>query len=275
MSFPIYQKWKGYIPLPAQRPENFFICIFTFLISSVGLIHSYKAFFIDQKIKAQILKFPGSLNWKRYRFLFLLPFALFAAGHHEKVFTKIYQNGSWDESGFSRSGSQVEVTREYMIFLQDFLKEHEIRSVVDIGCGDWAFSRYLDWEGIDYIGFDVVPYVIERNQRLFSASNITFIYADILNTNLPKADLLLCKDVFQHLSNRDIQKIIQQFPKFKHCLITNYVYPDLSGNNNDIPTGKMHFIDLTKPPFNLKGEKVLHFQSGLTYKQTLHIKKAE
>jgi|GEM_PF-4789430 hypothetical protein len=55
-----------YILVPIQRPENFFICIFIFLISSVVLIHSYKASFIDQKIKAQILKFPRPLNRNQY-----------------------------------------------------------------------------------------------------------------------------------------------------------------------------------------------------------------
>ena len=126
---------------------------------------------------------------------------LCAENQTEKVFTHIYTLGEWDESGFSLSGSQVEITQVYMDYLQNFLREHEIHSVVDLGCGDWAFSRYIDWKGIEYLGIDIVKSVVERNQRLFTQPNVTFIYADALNMELPEADLLLCKDVFQHLPN--------------------------------------------------------------------------
>lgn len=208
--------------------------------------------------------------------LFILAtLTLFAETYTEKVFTDYYKRGTWNASGFSLSGSQVEVTREYMDFLQDFLMQNEIHSVVDVGCGDWAFSRYLDWSDIEYFGYDIVKGVITRNQKEFGNAHIHFIYGDALETDLPGADLLLCKDVFQHLPNEMIQKLIGQFHKYRHCLITNYVLPDLSADNRDISIGKMHFIDLSKPPFSLRGEKVLHFLSGQTYKQTFHIKKAE
>ncbi|MCB1107623.1 MAG: class I SAM-dependent methyltransferase [Chlamydiia bacterium] len=191
---------------------------------------------------------------------------------HEEIFSAIYKLGTWSEEGFSLSGSQIEITREYVIFLQDFLERNYIKTVVDLGCGDWAFSRYIDWTGIEYIGIDVVKEVIERNQRLFATPNITFIHGDAFEMELPQGDLLLCKDVFQHLSNLEIQQIIGQFSKYKHCLITNYVdLKTLSSKNTDIPTGLYRPIDLTKPPFNLSGEKVLNFFSGVAPKQTLYI----
>ncbi|QVL57901.1 MAG: class I SAM-dependent methyltransferase [Simkaniaceae bacterium] len=207
---------------------------------------------------------------------FLLACALLCAENQtEKVFTYIYTLGEWDESGFSLSGSQVEITQDYMDYLQDFLRENDIHSVVDLGCGDWAFSRYIDWEGIEYLGIDIVHSVVERNQCLFSQPNVTFIYADGLNMELPEADLFLCKDVFQHLPNHAIIQILRQTGKYKHCLITNYVdRRTLSSTNRDITVGNYHPIDLSKPPFNIRGEKVLNFYSGVAPKQTFHIKKA-
>ncbi|MCB1081882.1 MAG: class I SAM-dependent methyltransferase [Chlamydiia bacterium] len=197
--------------------------------------------------------------------------SLFGGEAHETIFTHIYNSAPWNASGFSLSGSQVGVTREYMDFLQEFLKENNIKTVVDLGCGDWAFSRFIDWTGIEYIGYDVVKYVIERNQELFSAPNIHFIHADILETDLPTGDLLICKDVFQHLPNSEIVAIASQFHKFKHCLITNYI---CAGNeeNKEIFIGFYRPVDLTKPPFNAPGEKVLHFFSGVAFKETLHIR---
>lgn len=211
------------------------------------------------------------------KFLLFLLLGTFAFGQSpsEKVFSKIYSSGTWDGSGFSLSGSQVEVTQEYIEYLQNFLKKNDIRSVVDLGCGDWAFSRYIDWAGIEYLGIDVVPSVVERNQRLFSEPNITFMYADGLNMDLPESDLFLCKDVFQHPPNAAIVTILEQAGKYKYCLITNYI--DLycgSRNNKDIKLGYYHPIDLSKPPFSFKGLKALTFQSGPAPKQTFHIKKA-
>jgi len=206
--------------------------------------------------------------------LLLVCFSLHAQSTHEKVFSWIYQLGTWDESGFSLSGSQIGVMQKYVDFLQDFLDQNEIHSVVDVGCGDWTFSRYMDWSGIDYLGIDVVKFVVERNQALFTEPNLVFIHGNALEMDLPEADLLICKDVFQHLSNGDIMFFLKQMPKFKHCLFTNYVDPrTLSSNNYDIISGQYHPIDLTKPPFNLQGKKVLTFNAIGAPKQTFHIER--
>jgi hypothetical protein len=63
---------------------------------------------------------------------------------------------------------------DYISFLRMFMERNDIRTVVDFGCGDWQFSRYIDWETVTYTGFDVVRAVIERNQSLFARDNISF-----------------------------------------------------------------------------------------------------
>src|SRR5689334_20558292 len=76
------------------------------------------------------------------------------------VFTGIYGRGTWGTNdagvGTSGAGSTLQATAVYRAFLQQFLKDHAIRSVVDAGCGDWEFSQAIDWTGIDYRGFDIV-----------------------------------------------------------------------------------------------------------------------
>ncbi len=206
-------------------------------------------------------------------FLLLIAFSLAAEESAEKIFTDFYQAGHWDESGFYFSGSQFEITKDYVSFLEDFMAKNQIQSVVDIGCGDWAFSRYIDWSGIQYIGIDIVEFVVERNQKLFARPSVTFIHANALEIELPKADLLVCKDVFQHLSNAEILKLLEKFKGYNHCLITNFVDPvTLSSSNTDIFCGEIHYIDLSKPPFNVKGQKVLNFVAHLP-KQTYYMTK--
>lgn len=197
----------------------------------------------------------------------------------EEVFTRIYDHGIWgvNEEGIGHSGggSTVESSKKYMIFLQNFLKRHNIKSVVDVGCGDWEFSQHIDWSGIDYTGVDVVESVIARNNEKFGCQTIRFLHGDSTQMNLPKADLLICKDVMQHLMHEDIFNLCAQMPKYKHCLFTNDVDPSTSTSLNDVmcPRGPTRQLDLTRAPFFIRGEKVLTYNSdkGATVKQVLHV----
>jgi SAM-dependent methyltransferase len=188
----------------------------------------------------------------------------------ETVFTEIYDNCVWgsNENGFgiSGGGSTLEATVVYREFLQSFFLKHDIHSVVDFGCGDWEFSRTINWDGIDYIGYDVVARLISQNQEKYGAPNIHFYHGNGLNVDLPSADLLVCKDVLQHLSNEDIAIFLNQLHKFKFCLITNDV-----GKNEQIKAGLYRGLDLTKPPFSLKAHKVLLYDSGSGIKQVFLI----
>lgn len=194
----------------------------------------------------------------------------------EKTFTHIYENGIWgrnaDGYGFSGGGSLVQNAQTYMDFLQNFLEANEIKTVVDVGCGDWTFSQYIRWGDIQYTGYDVVKKVIQDNVKKFGTVSIRFFQEDISHFSLPSADLMLCKDVLQHLSHEEIHLLLKQIHKFKYCLITNDVDPySLSSHNDPIQQGEYRTLDLTKAPFNLKGIKVLTYRSDTNIKQVLLI----
>ncbi|MCL5437036.1 MAG: class I SAM-dependent methyltransferase [Candidatus Dependentiae bacterium] len=191
---------------------------------------------------------------------------------HEQIFTSIYDQAVWGKNdqgvGFSGGGSLLCNTRAYINLLVNFMKEYGIGSVVDAGCGDWEFARFINWDGIEYRGYDIVGFVIEKNIQLYASQNIHFFHANFLETDLPSADLLLCKDVLQHLRNRDILEFLSQLKKFKYCLITNDVDPvTFSSANNDINIGSHHPLDLSRPPFNVQGTKLLNYSTGTEVKQ--------
>lgn len=186
------------------------------------------------------------------------------AQQREQTFTNIYKYGSWgknkDGEGTSGFGSVVEHVQPYIELIQSFIEEKKIKSVVDFGCGDWELSRHINWHGAIYIGIDIVKHVIEKNQKLYANHTTFFIHDDGLDLSLPKADLLICKDVLQHLSNDDVLLLLSQIHKFKYCLITNDTdMHTLSSSNADILTGSGRTLDLTQPPFNLNGIKILTF----------------
>lgn len=124
------------------------------------------------------------------------------------------------------------------------MRRRHIRSVVDLGCGDWQFSRYIDWSDMTYVGVEVVPSVVERNQHEFGNSNIRFQIFELL-AKLPTADLLVCKDVLQHLPNVTVKSYLGAFRnKFKFSLITNDEEP-VNLQNIDIDIGGWRTCDWT------------------------------
>ena len=194
-----------------------------------------------------------------------------------KVFELIYNQQGWgkDEQGMATSGvgSSMEFTKLYRVFLQDFMAAYRIRSVVDAGCGDWQFSQAIDWKGIDYLGVDIVPSVIEANQRRFGAPNVRFAVADIVRDELPPADLLVVKDVLQHLSHADITRFLAQLPRYRHVLIVNDVHPvSLTAEPEDIAAGGYRPIDLTRPPHALPGTKMMVWRHGAHAKLVLYLR---
>lgn len=178
----------------------------------------------------------------------------------ERIFTNLYATRAWgtDEEGLGSSGSTLDNSRPYIQFLQSFLSANNIKSVVDAGCGDWSFSKAIDWGNISYVGIDIVGPVIERNRQRFSASNISFLHGDINEMELPAADLLICKDVLHYLSNGEVEQFLKRISKYKFCLFTNDV---LGSTNRSIVCGDHRPLDLSKPPFNLSGANLLSYSS--------------
>ena len=191
----------------------------------------------------------------------------------ESVFTHIYETGFWDVNkegkGTSGTGSTVESTKLYVVFLQEFLRENNIKTVVDVGCGDWTFSQFINWNGIDYVGYDVVKSLVDENNKKFGNAHCRFVHGNALDIDLPPADLLICKDVLQHLPTLDIKRFLQQCKKFKHCLITSGVYfVSETGSNRNIQAGRFRMLDLTVSPFNVHADKVLTYTFSFVDKKT-------
>jgi len=171
------------------------------------------------------------------------------------VFNRIYAEGIWGKNvageGVSGTGSTLEITREYRAYVEAFVKTHAVKSVVDAGCGDWTFSSAMDWGNASYLGVDIASDVIETVRTKYEKGRITFRVGD--NTEeLPPADLLISKDVLQHLPNALVQKFIRnnlRKGKYKWVILTN----DRGRDNPDIASGGWRAIDLAAAPFEVRG----------------------
>jgi hypothetical protein len=187
---------------------------------------------------------PGLVrNWRRIRFHPAL------VGSREQVFTDIFRKRIWDDpESFSGTGSNMAQTVEVRRALPPLLDELGCRSLLDVPCGDFYWMRLLDLD-IDYIGGDIVAELVERNRRQYENERRRFMRIDLVQDDLPKADMLLCRDCLVHLSYADIFRALANI-KASGCeyfLTTTYSNPN---RNHDTPTGSHRPLALHLPPFN-------------------------
>jgi SAM-dependent methyltransferase len=176
----------------------------------------------------------------------------------------------YSETDWHRSAKNY---ASYNNFLEKFMREHKITSVVDVGCGDWQTSRFVDWSKVQYTGVDTSPEALEHAQENVKShtahppSAASFLHASI-NDDLPKADLLISKDLLQHLPYDDIEDFLDQnvrSGKYRYVLLTNDF--DEKVPNTDIYGWGNRPIDLRQEPFNLELVQV-HQMMRLTDKRT-------
>jgi len=163
-------------------------------------------------------------------------------------FENIYRQNEWngDESRSGRGSSlmQTETTRE---FLSPLLKELNIKSFLDLPCGDFAWMKSVDLSGVHYIGGDIVAPLVEKNQERYGAKDREFRMVDLLNDPLPDTDLLFCRDCLVHLSNEDIAKAVDNIKASNVTYLMTTTFP---GRKNDELYGIWRPVDLEAVPFN-------------------------
>jgi SAM-dependent methyltransferase len=183
--------------------------------------------------------------------------------HLREAFERVYRRNEWGQG--SGPGSSPANTIEYRAFVSRFIEANGIRRVTDLGCGDWQFSHLMDLSSVEYLGLDVVPEIVERNRSHFSQPNLRFeVFASL--EALPRGDLLLAKEVLQHLPNSIINEYLDAIRrKYRFALLTNSTEPRNLANC-EIEPGGFRPIRLEKPPFCAAGAIVFtYFPQAPTY----------
>lgn len=188
------------------------------------------------------------------------------------AFTRIYQRDTW--GGGSGQGSRPEFNGEYIATLQRFLQLNDIGSVVDFGCGDWQFSRLIHWGDITYTGIDIVDSVVAANRERHASDTVHFQLFDDL-ANLPPADLILVKDVLQHLPNQLVRDYLDHFKtKYRWLIVTNDDLPQ-SRLNQEIDAGAWRPLRLDLPPFGEHCSTLAQWVVLTEASMSLHRKRAD
>ena len=171
---------------------------------------------------------------------------------HTRIFIDYFERGFWaNRTGSSGPNSDPALTPILRENLQALLREFSIRSLVDAGCGDANLFQHMDIRGIEYLGLECVEGLVSHAQSRFQDfSHMRFQHQDVVFEPLPKADLILSRDVVHYLPNDLIQVFLNNVKRSgaRYLLITHNTHSSLSANS---PTelGIFRPVNLTQRPF--------------------------
>ena len=106
------------------------------------------------------------------------------------VFYTIYKSNHWnrymsiDDNNLLVSGpGSIPGTAQTQTVLENlriFIEENNLRSILDIACGDFSWMKELiKNDKLNYTGWDIVGEIIDYNKKKYSSKNIKF-FARIL-----------------------------------------------------------------------------------------------
>jgi len=197
------------------------------------------------------------MKYINFIFSIILIQSLFCNSNVESVFNNIYQTNFWkNDESVSGPGSTLKLTKEIRRHLPKLFKDFNIKSILDVPCGDFNWMQHLISKlNLDrYIGGDIVSKIIEVNNVKFGREIINFVQLNMITDSLPKVDVILCRDALVHLTYNDIIETIKNFKKSnsKYILITTY---SKNRKFRDIKTGEWRAINFNLPPFNFPKAK--------------------
>ncbi|MBX2844842.1 MAG: class I SAM-dependent methyltransferase [Saprospiraceae bacterium] len=112
-----------------------------------------------------------------------------------------YWEERYKQGGNSGAGSYNELAQFKADTINQFIKHHDIKSVLELGCGDG--NQLALFEVQRYIGVDVSKTVIETCKGLFASdtSKSFYEYESYYRTAREPVDLTLSLDVLYHLTD--------------------------------------------------------------------------
>ena len=198
-------------------------------------------------------------NTKRKIKLILIDFK-FKGLSTNQIFSKIYNDGLWNKKSSNFNSGPGSHNKELVIpfleFVNCFIINKKIKTIVDLGCGDFNIGKNIYKNTNQYYAIDIVPNLIDHNKNLFKDSKIKFECNDFINDPIPEADCVILRQVLQHLDNQSIIKILKKIKLYKYVIITEHIPKNNFVPNIDKKTGpttRVEFnsgIDIEIEPFN-------------------------
>ena len=163
-------------------------------------------------------------------------------------FAYIFETNLWGaEQSMSGLGSSVDATRQVRAALEQVCGEYEVKTLLDLPCGDvsWIHQAHLPIR--EYIGADIVPEIIARNANRTDLQSldyaVRFEVVDLTRDPLPTADLVLCRDCLVHLSFANIRRALDNIASSGATYLLATTFPD-HDRNEDVEDGDWRLLNL-------------------------------
>lgn len=172
------------------------------------------------------------------------------APSRREAFRYILEHNHWSGAeSVSGEGASRRQTRIIEARLPQLLRELGVDTLLDLPCGDFSWMRFVDLSVRQYIGADLLPELIEANNKQHADEKHHFVTLDLTADPLPEADLLLCRDCLVHLSFEDIHAALENIRSSPITYLLTTTFPECE-ENEDIVTGDWRVLNLERPPFN-------------------------
>ena len=169
------------------------------------------------------------------------------------TFHAIYANGVWNDNNpqvpLSGPGSSMTTTASFRAYLDTFCEANDIKSIVDIGCGDltWMPSTRA-FTSCAYTGLDIVPTLIDQHRVKYPQH--TFAVCDVIRDELPSGDVAIIRDITFHMKHEELVVFLKKLVgKFRFCFITSCAN---SINEPSLDRWHYHKVNLFVVPFSFK-----------------------
>jgi hypothetical protein len=133
-----------------------------------------------------------------------------------------YWNRRYREGRTSGAGSEGEEGAYKARYVSEFIRDHNVTSVIDWGCGDGQVLELIDLHGALYHGVDCAPTIVERMRRKFPQHSFSTDEG-----TQPTAELAISMDVLFHLPSDDdysayLRNLFGRSRRFVVIYATNY-----------------------------------------------------
>ena len=158
----------------------------------------------NKKNEPKLINFEQRLIFKKNASFFDQDYFI----HGKKSGKSLYENYRW----------LPHLTKPMARALIQFTDISKNSKVLDFGCAKGFLVRALNEEGIDAYGTDISEYAIENSDKkirkklnIFQNNSFDFSLKNYVPKNM---DLMIAKDVFEHITPNDLHEILESARSF-------------------------------------------------------------
>ncbi len=190
------------------------------------------------------------------------------------AFKDIYRTNGWEDPNFnsgggSGGGSDPKYCKKFIKWILDYIKQNDIKSVLDLGCGDFRIASHYYEQVERFWCVDTVCRIPKSVQPRFRELDFSVptVVEDIFKWS-GSVNLVIIKDVLMHWTDNEITRFLQIFAEmpWNRCVITNrWRYarkPELNGTKRNPTANKYRSSPL---PHDHKSLRLLPFTPVLYY----------